>query len=92
MRDVKPEHKATLEKYTATHNGKALDQKKLPKPDTLITKTLIARFMSMTPEERSGLKGILTPESIKPLKVIIPEMSGIFDRMYKIGQRKMRNG
>jgi hypothetical protein len=89
---MKPEHKALLQNFTASHNGKPLDQKALLRANPLIAKTLAARFASMTTEQQKSMKGILTPETLEPLKVLLPELNDILDRGIKFVKRGMRNG
>jgi hypothetical protein len=89
---AKLEHIAALNNFTASHNGKPLDQKSLLKPNAMLAKILVARFMSMTPEQQAAVKKVLTPETIEPLKILIPEMSNLLDRGMKFIQRKIRNG
>lgn len=75
-----PEHKAALQKFTASHNGKALDQKSLLKPSTMIAKVLIARFMSMSPEQQQAVKSIATPATSDALNILLPEMKELIDK------------
>jgi len=89
---LKPEQKAVIDKFTASHNGKPLDQKALLKPNPMVAKVIVARFMSMTPEQQAALKKILTPETLEPLKILMPEMAQIIDRGMKFVNRGMRNG
>ena len=49
---MKPEHKDELQKFASEHDGKPLDQKALLKPNPMMAKVLIARILSMTPEQQ----------------------------------------
>ena len=89
---MKPEHKAAIEKFTASHNGKPLDQKAMLKPNPLLAKVLAARFVSMTPEQQESIKGILTPATAGALKILLPEMGEIIDRGMRFINRGARNG
>lgn len=89
---MKPQHKEIFQKFTESHNGKPLDQKALLKSNPVIQKTLVARFMSMTPEQQDAIKGILTPQTVDSLKVLLPEIAGLIDRGMNLIKRGMRNG
>lgn len=77
---LQPEHKAKLEAFTASHNGKPLDQKALLKPNEMMGKVLVARFMSMTPEQQQSLKGIVTPDTAPALKILLPEFMSLIEK------------
>ena len=89
---LKPEHKEAIKAFTASHNGKPLDQKQLMKANPLIQKVLAARFASMTDEQQNALKKILTPETYPSLKILLPEVSELLDRGLRFVKRGMRNG
>lgn len=89
---MKPEHKAVLQKFSASHNGKAIDQKTLLKPNMMLAKVLAARFTSMTPQQQEAIKGIVTPQTAEALKVLLPELDNIIDRGLRFVRRGMRNG
>lgn len=76
-----PEHKAALDKFTSTdHTGKTIDKKTLLKPNPMIAKALVARIMSMTPEQGQALKTIVTPQTADALKVLMPELAQLIDK------------
>lgn len=77
---LKPEHKAALEKYTGSHNGKSFAKGALLKPNPVIAKALIARMASMTPEQAQVIKSIVTPATADALKVLMPELSQLIDK------------
>ena len=89
---MKPEHQAIMQKFTASHNGKPLDQKAMLKANPMVAKVLAARFMAMPPEQQKAIKGILTPSTLEPLKALLPELNDIFDRGMRFVRRGMRNG
>ena len=72
---MKPEHKDELQKFASEHDGKPLDQKALLKPNPMMAKVLIARILSMTPEQQQALKSIVTPETSEALAVLLPELA-----------------
>lgn len=75
-----PEHKAAVNKFTASHNGKRLDRKAMVKPNPLVAKILVARIASMTDAQRQAIKTIVTPQSGEALKVLLPELSQLIDK------------
>ena len=89
---MKPEHKAALDKFTASHNGKPLDQQALLKANPMVAKIIVARFASMTDEQQTAIKKILTPETSEALNILLPEAKGLFDKGMKFINRRMRNG
>ena len=74
-----------LQQVVRTHNGKPLDQKAALKPSALVGKVIVARFLSMTDEQRKAIKGISTPQTADALKVLLPELGKLIDQ-------KMGNG
>lgn len=78
---LKPEHKAIVDKYTSTdHKGKPIDKRALLQPNPMIAKALVARVMSMTPEQAQSLKTIVTPQTADALKVLMPELAKLIDK------------
>ena len=77
---MKPEHKQMLQDFAATHNGKPLDQPRMLKANQMVAKVLVARFMSMTPEQQQAIKGIVTPQTADALKVLLPELGKLIDK------------
>lgn len=73
-------HKHVLQKFTASHKGKPLDQKALLKPNQVIAKALVARMLSMTPEQQQAIKTIVTPQTADALKVLLPELAQLIDK------------
>ena len=82
---LEPKHKAILKKYIATHNGRPLDQKKMVEPNEMVKKVMIARLLSMTPEQQASLKQIVTPQTIGALNILMPGLA-------KMLERKQANG
>lgn len=74
------EHKKTLQDFSASHNGKPLDQQALLKPNAMVAKVLVARFMSMNPQQQQSLKGILTSQTADALKILLPEMESVINK------------
>lgn len=79
------EQKLLLQKFTGNHKGKKLDQKKMLRPVTMIAKVLIARIMSMTPEQHTALKAVVTPETIPVLKILLPELRDMLNKGLETG-------
>lgn len=76
-----PEHKAAVDKFISTdHTGKPVDKKALLKANPMIAKALVARIMSMTPEQGQALKTIVTPQTADALKVLMPELAQLIDK------------
>ena len=92
MKVIKPEHEAKLKAFTASHNGKPLDQKALLRANPMVAKVIVARFVSMTPQQQAAIKKIVTPETVESLKILLPEAKGIFDFGIKLINRRDRNG
>jgi hypothetical protein len=74
------EHKAKIQEFTSSHNGKPLDQKALLRPNQMIGKALVARFMSMTPQQQQAIKAIATPQTADALKILLPELGQLIDK------------
>jgi hypothetical protein len=81
--EIPQEHKDTLTKFTSEHNGKPLDPKSLLKANVMVAKILIARFMSMTPEQQQAIKSIVTPDTADALHVLLPELKSLIDKGVK---------
>ncbi len=77
---LQPEHQAKMDKFIGEHNGKPLDKKALLHANPVIAKALVARMMSMTPEQQQAIKGIVTAESADALKVLLPELKELIDK------------
>lgn len=77
---LQPEHKAVLQNFTASHNGKPLNQKAMLLPNQMVAKILIARLMHMTPEQQQSLKSIVTPGTADALKALLPELAELIDK------------
>ncbi len=77
---LKPEHQAAVEQFIGSHNGKPIDKKALLHANPVIAKALVARVMSMTPEQQQAIKGMLTPQTADAFKILLPELSGLIDK------------
>lgn len=88
-----PDHKAIVDKYISTdHKGKPIDKRALLKPNPMIAKALVARVMSMTPQQAASLKTIVTPQTADALKVLMPELAQLIDKDIASGQAGGANG
>lgn len=70
----------TLNKMTSTHNGHPLDHTALLKPNAMVAKVLVARYLDMTPQQQKALQGINTPDTAAALKIFLPELAKIIER------------
>lgn len=77
---MKPEHKAKLQEFSGSHNGKPLDQKAILQPNQMVAKVLVARFLNMSDEQQQAIKGIVTPQTSDALKILLPELSNVIDK------------
>lgn len=69
-----------VKQFISSHAGKPLDQKAMLKPNVMMGKVLLARLMSMTPEQQQAIKSIVTPQTADALKVLLPELAGVIDK------------
>lgn len=76
-----PDHKTAIDKFTSTdHTGKAIDSSSLLKPNHLVARVIAARAASLSDDERSALKSILTPQTSAVLQKMLPELSSIMNK------------
>lgn len=77
---LKPEHIAAINDYISSHDGKPLNKHALLHANPVIAKALVARIASMTPDQATAIKGIVTPQSAEALKILLPELSELIDK------------
>lgn len=77
---LQQEHIDRAKQLTGSHNGKALNQQALLKPHPLVAKILLARFMSMTPQQQQSLKTVLNPQNAEALQTLLPEMKAVIQK------------
>lgn len=65
-------HEVALHRYVSSHNGIPIDPRELVKPNEMVKKIMIARFLSMTPQQRQSLRAILTPQTAPALNILLP--------------------
>ena len=82
---VKSASEAKLNAYVSTHNGKALDRKKMTAPNEMVKKVMIARFLTLTPAQRQSLKAIVTPQTIDALNVLLPGVVKLMEKQNGAG-------
>lgn len=75
-----PDQQSKVDSFIGSHNGKPLDKKALIKANPVIAKALVARMMSMSPEQQQAIKAIVTPQSAAALKILLPELSELIDK------------
>ena len=80
MPALPPEQQDKINAFTGSHNGKPLDQKALLKPNPVIAKALVARMVSMNPQQQQAIKSIVTPQTSDALKVLLPELGQLIDK------------
>lgn len=74
------EHKDKLQGMIKEHNGKPLNQEGMLKPNIMIGKVLVARFLKMTPQQQQSLKSILTPDTAQALEILLPELTSVLKK------------
>lgn len=77
---MEPGQQSKINDFIGSHNGKPLDKKALLKANPVIAKALVARMVSMTPEQQQAIKAIVTPQSADALKILLPELGELIDK------------
>lgn len=78
---IKPEHQKIIDKYTSTdHKGKSINKYALLKSNPMVARIITARLASMSDDERSSLKAIVTPQTGPALKILLPELAKLLDK------------
>jgi hypothetical protein len=73
-------HRDLLLKYISSHKGQPLDPRALAQPNELVKKIMIARFLSMTPQQQQSLRAIVTPQTRDALQILLPGLPQMFER------------
>jgi hypothetical protein len=77
---LNPAHKAVIQKYISSHNGKPLDQAKMLKGNDMVRKVMLARLLSMTDEQQKAIAEAITPDNIDAFNVLLPGLAKTLER------------
>lgn len=78
---LKPEHKATIDKFTSTdHTGNPIDKTKLLRANPMIARALAARAATLSDEERQAISSLITAQTAPAVKKLLPELSQLLNK------------